>query len=49
MFCGDVSSNAMDLRQLEYVVAVAETLSFTRAAERSNVVRSVLSHQIAVG
>jgi DNA-binding transcriptional LysR family regulator len=37
----------MDLRQLEYVVAVAETLSFTRAAERCSVVQSALSHQIA--
>ncbi len=37
----------MDLRQLEYVVAVAETLSFTRAAERCHVVQSALSHQIA--
>jgi DNA-binding transcriptional LysR family regulator len=36
----------MDLRQLEYVVAVAETLSFTRAAERCNVVQSALSHQV---
>jgi DNA-binding transcriptional LysR family regulator len=37
----------MDLRQLEYVVAVAETLSFTRAAQRCSVVQSALSHQIA--
>lgn len=37
----------MDLRQLEYVVAVAETLNFTRAAERSHVVQSALSHQVA--
>ena len=36
----------MDLRQLEYVLAVADTLSFTRAAERCFVVQSALSHQI---
>lgn len=32
---------------MRYVVAVAETLSFTRAAERCLVVQSVLSHQVA--
>ncbi|MCE7002361.1 LysR family transcriptional regulator [Kibdelosporangium philippinense] len=37
----------MELRQLRYVVAVAETSSFTRAAERCLVVQSALSHQIA--
>jgi len=36
----------MDLRQLEYVVAVADSLSFTRAAEKCHVVQSALSHQI---
>ncbi|HTU94532.1 MAG TPA: LysR family transcriptional regulator [Solirubrobacteraceae bacterium] len=36
----------MDLRQLEYVVAVADSLSFTRAAEQCHVVQSALSHQI---
>src|ERR1700733_10888957 len=36
----------MDLRQLEYVVAVADELSFTRAAEQCHVVQSALSHQI---
>lgn len=36
----------MDLRQLQYVVAVADSLSFTRAAERCHVVQSALSHQI---
>jgi DNA-binding transcriptional LysR family regulator len=36
----------MDLRQLEYVVAVADELSFTRAAEECHVVQSALSHQI---
>jgi len=36
----------MDLRQLEYVVAVADELSFTRAAEGCHVVQSALSHQI---
>jgi DNA-binding transcriptional LysR family regulator len=37
----------MDLRQLEYVVAAAEELNFTRAAARCHVVQSALSHQIA--
>ncbi|MET4046843.1 MULTISPECIES: LysR family transcriptional regulator [unclassified Rhodococcus (in: high G+C Gram-positive bacteria)] len=37
----------MDLRQLSYVVAVAELSSFTRAAERCFVVQSALSHQVA--
>lgn len=35
------------MRQLTYVVAVAELSSFTRAAERCFVVQSALSHQIA--
>ncbi|WP_238175127.1 LysR family transcriptional regulator [Kribbella pratensis] len=37
----------MELQQLRYVVAVAETNNFTRAAERCLVVQSALSHQIA--
>ncbi|MEQ0564830.1 LysR family transcriptional regulator [Amycolatopsis sp. NEAU-NG30] len=37
----------MELQQMRYVVAVAETSSFTRAAERCRVVQSALSHQIA--
>ncbi|MGY1706417.1 LysR family transcriptional regulator [Geodermatophilus sp. SYSU D00697] len=37
----------MDLRQLEYVVAVAEERSFTRAAARCHVVQSALSAQVA--
>ncbi|MEV0616029.1 LysR family transcriptional regulator [Nonomuraea sp. NPDC050404] len=37
----------MELQQLRYVVAVAETSNFTRAAERCHVVQSALSHQIA--
>ncbi|WP_431969897.1 LysR family transcriptional regulator [Nocardia sp. bgisy134] len=36
----------MELQQLRYVVAVAETNSFTRAAARCLVVQSALSHQI---
>ncbi|WP_344941129.1 LysR family transcriptional regulator [Actinomadura miaoliensis] len=37
----------MELQQMRYVVAVAETSNFTRAAERCRVVQSALSHQIA--
>jgi DNA-binding transcriptional LysR family regulator len=37
----------MDIRQLEYVVAVAEEGSFTRAARRCHVAQSALSHQVA--
>ncbi|GAA3230784.1 hypothetical protein GCM10020256_44770 [Streptomyces thermocoprophilus] len=37
----------MELQQMRYVVAVAETNSFTRAAQRCLVVQSALSHQIA--
>lgn len=37
----------MELQQLRYVLTVAETNSFTRAAERCLVVQSALSHQIA--
>ena len=42
-----VHDGPVDLRQLGYVVAVAELGSFTRAAERCFVVQSALSHQIA--
>ncbi|QUH03846.1 LysR family transcriptional regulator [Saccharopolyspora erythraea] len=38
---------SMELQQLRYVIAVAETNSFTRAAERCLVVQSALSHQVA--
>src|SRR5580698_5836027 len=37
----------MDVRQLEYVVAVAQEGSFTRAAQRCHVAQSALSHQVA--
>lgn len=37
----------MNLRQIEFVVAVAEEQSFTRAARRCNTVQSALSHQVA--
>ncbi|WP_459545205.1 LysR family transcriptional regulator [Nocardia sp. X0981] len=37
----------MELQQLRYVIAVAETNNFTRAARRCLVVQSALSHQIA--
>lgn len=45
-FLAWLSCIEMDLRQLEYVVAVADELSFTRAAEGCHVVQSALSHQI---
>ncbi|WP_280404495.1 LysR family transcriptional regulator [Nocardia brasiliensis] len=38
----------MELQQLRYVVALAEELSFTRAAARCHVVQSALSHQIKI-
>ncbi|WP_280402243.1 LysR family transcriptional regulator [Nocardia carnea] len=37
----------MELQQMRYVVAVAETRNFTRAARQCLVVQSALSHQIA--
>jgi DNA-binding transcriptional LysR family regulator len=37
----------IDVRQLQYFVAVAEELNFTRAALRCHVVQSALSYQIA--
>src|SRR4249920_738139 len=36
----------MELRHLRYFVALAEYLSFTRAAQRVHVTQSTLSHQI---
>lgn len=42
-----VHDRSMELQQLRYVVAIAETNSFTRAAERCLVVQSALSHQVA--
>lgn len=37
----------MDLQQLRYVIEVASSASFTRAAERCHVTQSALSHQTA--
>ena len=37
----------MDQRELEFVVAVAEELNFTRAAQRCHIAQSGLSHRIA--
>jgi DNA-binding transcriptional LysR family regulator len=42
-----IDDGCMELQQLRYVIAVAETNSFTRAAERCLVVQSALSHQVA--
>ncbi|MBI1759784.1 MAG: LysR family transcriptional regulator [Actinobacteria bacterium] len=42
-----IQDGSVELQQLRYVVAIAETSSFTRAAERCLVVQSALSHQIA--
>src|SRR5882757_8635251 len=39
---------SMELRHLEYFVAVAEELSFTRASERLRVVQSAVSAAIRV-
>lgn len=39
--------STVNLKQLEYALAVADTGSFTRAAERCHVVQSALSHQVA--
>lgn len=36
----------VELQQLRYVLAVAETRNFTRAAEQCHVVQSALSHQV---
>src|SRR3954471_2101580 len=38
---------SMELQQMRYVVAVAGTSNFTRAAEQCLVVQSALSHQVA--
>jgi DNA-binding transcriptional LysR family regulator len=43
----DQHDRCVELQQLRYVLAVAETGSFTRAAERCFVVQSALSHRIA--
>jgi DNA-binding transcriptional LysR family regulator len=41
-----IEGDGMELTQLRYVLAVAETRNFTRAAEQCHVVQSALSHQI---
>ena len=41
------SSNDLSLRQLQYVVAIADTLGFRKAAERCHVSQPSLSAQIA--
>jgi DNA-binding transcriptional LysR family regulator len=42
-----IQDEEVELQQMRYVVAIAETSSFTRAAERCLVVQSALSHQVA--
>lgn len=42
-----IQDGSVELQQMRYVVAVAETNSFTRAAQRCLVVQSALSHQVA--
>jgi DNA-binding transcriptional LysR family regulator len=37
----------MDARQMEYIIAVAEEGSFTKAAARHHIAQSALSHQVA--
>lgn len=46
MAISPASANDLSLRQLEYVVAVADTLGFRRAAERCGVSQPTLSTQI---
>ena len=41
------SENQMNLRQLQYAVAVGEELNFTRAAQRCGIAQSGLSHQVS--
>jgi LysR family cyn operon transcriptional activator len=38
---------AIKLRQLQYFLAIAETLHFSKAAEKLFVTQSTLSHQLA--
>lgn len=38
--------NGMELQQMRYILAVAETRNFTRAAQQCFVVQSALSHQV---
>src|SRR3954470_19563044 len=47
-FSCELESGVMELRQLEYFVAVAEEANFTRAAERVHISQSGVSAQIRV-
>lgn len=51
MYCSDEINLefrwVMNLRQIEFALAVAEESSFTRAAHRCHTVQSALSHQVA--
>lgn len=46
LLCSSLESAAMEIRQLEYFVAVAEEANFTRAAERVHISQSGVSAQI---
>src|SRR3954469_18883698 len=45
-FSWELESRVMELRQLEYFVAVAEEANFTRAAERVHISQSGVSAQV---
>ena len=47
-FFSELESAVVELRQLEYLVAVAEEANFTRAAERVHISQSGISAQIRV-
>ena len=46
--CSSKEAQVPNLRQLEYLVALADTLNFKRAAERTNATQPTLSEQLRV-